>query len=251
MTEDKVKTLVQWVKQGNKPEDYPAKGFAPVQLTEGRPAQPKTATKKASPYAKASGDKSGERSTGGAGFPMEPAQPNLGFRLVTSIQGWWPEVKSFLLSQFKRALGHEVRRWIVTGLGALVVILLLSPHLYVSLYHLVADYVRGFKLAAPPTQVAGSAQVDADSRLVQSFAKDFYGPDYTDIESWQAFMENPIDPAYRDAFCKTFYPPSKVEAVRKLRLKENFQPIQPPQLLSSDKSEKIFLAREEPAFKAI
>jgi hypothetical protein len=273
MTRAKVKALVQWVMQGNKPEEYPAKGLAPVQPTEGRPVQPKTATEKASVTAKAPTPSKTPEHTGapGAGSPMEPAHPNHGPRLstvpmerqrpnhaprlvgsaqdglfapfVALAQGWWPEVKSFLLSQFKRALGHEVRRWIVTGLGALVVILLLSPHLYVSLYHLVAGYVRAFKSAAPPTQVAGSAQVDADSRLVQSFAKDFYGPDYTDLEGWQAFMENPIDPAYRDAFYKTFYPPSKVEAVRKLRLKESFQADQPPELLSSGKNGEVFLAQ--------
>ena len=251
MTQAQVKALVQWVMQGNKPEDYPAKGFAPVQPTEGRPAQPKAATEKASVGGKAPAPSKtpehtgafGGRSAQGAGSPTEPAHPKQGLRLVASAQGWWPEVKSFLLSQFKRAAGNLLRRWIMTGLGALVVILLLSPHLYVSLYQLVAGYVRAFKPAAPPTQVAGSAQVDADSRLVQSFAKDFYGPDYADIEGWQAFMENSIDPAYRDTFYKTFYPPSKVEAVRNLRLKESFQAVQPPQLLSSDKSGKVFLAR--------
>ena len=91
---------------------------------------------------------------------MEPAHPKHGPQLVASAQGWWPEVKSFLLRQFKRALGHEVRRWIVTGLGVLVVIFLLSPHLYLSLYHLATGYLGGCNvmISAPlPAQAGGQA----------------------------------------------------------------------------------------------
>ncbi len=183
MTEADVKGFVAWIKQGKQPEDYTAKGFAPVQPTEGRPVQPKTATEKVSVVAKAPAPSKTPGPAGasirGAGSSMKPAHPKQGPRLVASAhlsstplgggqalvvpsrsgdgtgatqsgsaQGWWPKIKSFLLIELKRALVHLVRRWIVTALVALVVIFLLSPHLYVSLFHLATDYLRSRSVRA-------------------------------------------------------------------------------------------------------
>jgi hypothetical protein len=170
----KASQVNQWVIKANGgapkapsfPTDDPAKGLVPNQSGEGTGA-----TQAGSAQVPKAQAKGGPTSTGlkpvaapgvsrGADSPMKPAHPNLGHRLVASAQGWWPELKSFLLSQFKRALGHEVRRWIVTGLGALVVILLLSPHLYVSLYHLATGYLRSRTVMPPnPGPAGGQSQV--------------------------------------------------------------------------------------------
>ena len=51
-------------------------------------------------------------------------------------KGFGAQVGSLLWSELKRAFGYLIRKWIVTGVAVLVVVLILSPHLYVNLWHL-------------------------------------------------------------------------------------------------------------------
>jgi len=238
MTQAGVKGLVAWVKAGNTPETF-QKPHPP--LTKGdkggiveKQAQVEPATATPTPVsAKIAGV------VGALGGLLKTLHP----KLKKAHQSLWPGVKSFLLSQAKRALKNMVRGGAVTGLAVLVVVLLLSPHLYVSLYHLIAGYPGASRQVAPPARVADSPQVAADSHLVQFFAKDFYSPDYTTMDVWTTFMEHPIAPIYRGIFYTAFYPPSKMEVIRKQRLEGSFQAAGPPQLLSSDKDGEEFLVQ--------
>lgn len=249
MTQAGVKGLVAWVKAGNQPEDYDPKGPSTKGAPVGEEAYSGTgvATPQTAAYSAPAPRNDGKPTSPGktaevVGF-IGGVLKTLHPKLKKAHQSAWPGVKSFLLGQAKHVLGNLVRGWVVTGLAVLVIVLLLSPHSVVSLYHLVAGYPGAPSQAAPPAEVAHSPQVAADYRLVQSFAGDFYGPDYSNMEGWMAFMEHPIDPIYRVIFYKAFYPPSKMDVIRKLRLKGSFQAGGPPQLLSSDKGGEEFLVQ--------
>ncbi|HJT23231.1 MAG TPA: ParB N-terminal domain-containing protein, partial [bacterium] len=202
MTEAGVKNYVAWIKQGHQPEDYQAQGGTGRQAQNGAGQPPGISANNiqgTSPALKAGGV---------AGLLTALFQPRLkaAGQAVSGLGGW---IKTFFLQNFKRAMGTMVRKWMYHGLVGIGVILLISPHLFSSLYHLVFGY------GSPKSKISQSAispstaipqglrdQVDDDSQRALHFAGDFYTPDYHDTDTWMQFMSYVLAPGYSDAFFK-------------------------------------------------
>ncbi len=145
--------MVEWVKAGNKPEDFDphlkkgepkgvlASGLKPTRV----PAQgaPSVHAQAGAALANDSKGQNQALKPGGmagalGGLLTGLFQRKKGKRQAGSELGG--TVLTFLAQNFKRVLGTLIRRWIFYGLAAIGITLLLSPHLFVSLSHLAFGY---------------------------------------------------------------------------------------------------------------
>ncbi len=78
----------------------------------------------------------------------------------------WGGVGKFLSQNFKRALGTLARRWMVQGLAVIVIVLLISPHLPFSLYHLVSGSISSQPKAAGFQAPQGKTQATAQALVL-------------------------------------------------------------------------------------
>jgi hypothetical protein len=183
LTGPQVVKLVEWVKGGNEVETF---GRIESQSPQPEVAQPSTNPKANQPATSPSSQPSPLKGEG-EGKPIDGAQGKavglgaLGGLLVGLFQrqkgigaasGLGGVLGKFLAQNFKRAMGTLARRWMLHSLTAIGVVLIFSPHLFVSLYHLAFGYGDSKPKASPSAHLPPGSQAGGQDLVVPNRGAD-------------------------------------------------------------------------------